>query len=162
ISNKYQKMYILIYTCLNIRAVYLDLLPDMSTLSFLMSFQRFSNIYGIPNSLYSDNAKSFVAAGDLLGQAMESEMFKEHLNKLNIRHCKIPVYSAWVGSTWERMIRVVKNCLYKTVGRAKQSYFEFLTILTNIANTINQRPLTYRDSSNDLEVITPNSFIKPF
>ena len=37
------KMYILIFTCLNIRAVHLDLISDLSTSSFLWSFRRFCN-----------------------------------------------------------------------------------------------------------------------
>jgi len=69
------------------------------------------------------------------------------------------VYYAWVGSTWERLIRIVKSCLFKTVGRAKLSYFELLTSLSNIQHVINSRPLTYRSSENDLDVISPNSFL---
>ena len=28
----------------------------------------------------------------------------------DIKHVRIPVYSLWVGATWERLIRVVKDC----------------------------------------------------
>ena len=159
-TNKCVKMYILIYTCLNIRAIHLDLLPDMSAQSFLLSFQRFSNIHGICSHLYSDNAKSFTLGGKILEKSLASDLFQEHMRVNNIRHIQIPLYSAWVGSTWERMIRVVKSCLYKTVGRAKLTYFELLTSLSCIQNVINARPLTYRSSEVDLDVISPNSFLK--
>ena len=62
----------------------------------------------------------------------------------------IPVYSPWVGSTWERLIRVVKNCIRKTVGRAKIEYFDMLTLLCDVENAVNFRPLTYRTSESDL------------
>ena len=159
-SGKCVKMYILVFTCMNIRAVHLDLVPDMSTQSFLMSYQRFSNLYGIPSFLYSDNAKSFTAAGKILETSLTSSLFKEHLAANNTKHIPIPVYSAWVGSMWERLIRVLKSCLFKTVGRAKLTYFELLTSLSNIQNVINSRPLTYRSSENDLDVISPNSFLQ--
>ena len=55
------KMYILIFTCLNIRAVHLYLIPDMSISSFLLSFKRVCNCYGISTHIYSDNVKSFIA-----------------------------------------------------------------------------------------------------
>ena len=128
-NNQVRKMYIILYTCLTLRAVFLDLVPDMSTLTFLMSFQRFSNIYGVPLKLYSDNAKSFISGGDALYKSLTSDLFTDHLRKNNIQHCRIPIYSAWVGSCWERQIRIVKSCLYKTVGRAKLTYFELLTSL---------------------------------
>ena len=154
------KMYILIYTCLNIRAIHIDLLPDMSTKSFLMSFNRFCNIYGIPGNLYSDNARSFLSAGKILSNILVDSPTVDHFQRNSINHITIPLYSAWVGATWERLIRVVKSCLHRTVGRAKLHYFELLSILSDIQNAVNSRPLTYRSSDKDLEVITPNSFLK--
>ena len=67
---------------------------------------------------------------------------------------------AWVGATWERLIRTVKSCLYKSIGRSKLSYFELLTVISDVQNAVNSRPLTYRSSDNDLETITPNCFLK--
>ena len=53
-------MFVLIFTCLNIRAVHFELLPDMSTRNFVLAFQRFCNMYSLPQILYSDNAKTFI------------------------------------------------------------------------------------------------------
>ena len=159
-TKKSVKMYVLLYTCLNIRAIHLDLIPDMSTRSFLMSFLRFTNLYGIPASIYTDNAKSFMAGGKILADALSSNAFQEHLSYQGIKHRKLPVYSAWVGACWERLIRVVKNCLYKTIGRATLTYFELLTVLSDVQLAVNSRPLTYRTSENDLEAITPNCFLR--
>ena len=154
------KVYILIFTCLNIRAVHFELVTDMSTKNFLLAFQRFCNTYSIPQYLYSDNAKSFLKGAMILENALKSNEVKEELEKCNIKHIKIPVYSAWVGSAWERLIRTLKNCLYKVIGRARLTYFELLTSLSNIQLAMNTRPLTYRSSSDELEFITPNSFLK--
>ena len=157
-NNK--KMYLLIFTCLNVRAVHIELIPDMTTRSFILAFLRFVNLYGIPTHLYSDNARSFIAGYNLLEEAMVTDEFGEHFRNYDIKHIRIPAYSAWVGSTWERLIRTIKNCLYKTVGRSKLDYFELLTILSDIVVAVNSRPLTYRSSNDDLEIITPNSFLK--
>ena len=159
-TNKNTKMYILIFTCLNVRAIHLELLPDMSSKKFLLAFQRFCNLYLIPTHLYSDNAKTFIQGGELLNQSLASEEIIEHLRANNIQHVRIPLYSAWVGAAWERLIRVVKSCLYKIVGRARLTYFELLTTLSNIQNAVNSRPLTYRSSENELDIISPNSFLK--
>ena len=157
-----QKMYILVFTCLNIRSIHIELISDMSTHSFILAFIRFTNLYGIPSHIYSDNARSFIAGCDLLEEVFTSSEYSEKFLVYNIKHIKIPLYSAWVGSVWERMIRTIKSCLYKVIGRSKVNYFDLITILSDIQNAINARPLTYRCSSDsDLEIITPNHFIRP-
>ena len=154
------KLYILLFTCLNVRAVHIELVPDMSTVQFVLAFTRFTNVYGIPSHLYSDNAKSFVAGAEILQKALVSDEYKANFDVFDIQHVKIPLYSAWVGATWERLIRTVKSCLYKSIGRSKLTYFELLTVVTDVQNAVNSRPLTYRSSDNDLEAITPNCFLK--
>ena len=159
-SDEYVKMYLLIFTCLNVRAVHIEIVPDMTTHSFILAFLRFVNLYGVPSSLYSDNAKTFSAGGDLLQQFMITDEFSSNFQNFNIKHIQIPTYSAWVGSTWERLIRTIKSCLYKTIGRSKLTYFELLTVIGDIQSAVNSRPLTYRSTDDDLEIITPNSFLR--
>ena len=153
-------MFVLVFTWLNVRAVHFELLPDMSSRNFILAFQRFCNMYTIPQYIYSDNAKSFSKCGAVLENSLRSEEFKAEVDKCNIKHIKIPLYSAWIRSAWERLTRVLKNCLYKGVGRSKLTYHELLTSLSNIQMVINSRPLTYRSSTEGLEFITTNSFLK--
>lgn len=162
-SKGFKKMYLLIFTCLNVRAVHIELVPDMNTNTLVLAIIRFTNIYGIPTHIYSDNAKSFIAGCDVMKEIFMASEFSEHYSKYNIKHIRIPAYSAWVGSTWERMIRVIKSCLYKVIGRATMGYYKLLTILSDVQNAVNSRPLTYRCSDdNGLEIITPNCFIRPY
>ena len=133
----------------------------MSTHNFILALLRFTNIYGIPSHIYSDNARSLISGCNLVEEVFGCSEFSEHFKIYNIKHIKIPLYSAWVGSTWERLIRVVKSCLYKTVGRSRIKYFDLLTILSDIQNAINSRPLTYRCSDSNLDIITPNCFLRP-
>ena len=159
-SNEKQKFYILIFTCLNIRAIHIELVSDMTVKQFVLAFQRFINLYGIPSTIYSDNARTFSAGMKYLEEFLVSQEFSNKFSLYNIRHIRIPVYAAWVGATWERMIKTVKFCLYKTVGRTLISYFELLTIISDIQSAINSRPLTYRCSDDNLDIITPNYFLK--
>ena len=57
-----KKAYILLYSCSLTRAVYLDLLPDLSTEEFIRSFKRLVARRGRLRKVYSDYAKTFVAA----------------------------------------------------------------------------------------------------
>lgn len=156
-SSKY---YILLFTCLNIRAVHIELVPDMSAKAFLMAFQRFSNLYGVCEVIYSDNAKTFLIGGKAIEESLNSNEFEEHMRCNNIIHKTLPLYSPWMGAAWERLIRVIKSCLYKSIGRAKLSYFDLLTLLSNIQNSINSRPLTYMSADKDIVPLTPNTFLK--
>lgn len=45
---------------------YTELKADVTVHSFVLAFIRFTSLYGIPNHIYSDNAKAFLAAGKLL------------------------------------------------------------------------------------------------
>ena len=159
-TGNLDKMYILIFTCLNIRAIHLELIPDMSVKHFLLAFQRFCNLYSIPNYLYSDNARTFVKGANILNELMSSNEFTDELIKNNVKHIKIPMYSAFLGSSWERLIRVVKCAMYKIIGKSKLTYFQLLTVLSSIKNSVNTRPLSYQSDQDDLRIITPNSFLK--
>ena len=69
------KVYILIFTCFNTRAVHLEAVESMTTAEFILAFVRFVNRYGIPTVVYSDNAKSFVQAGNIIEQLLSSSEF---------------------------------------------------------------------------------------
>ena len=58
-SKRCNKVYIAIFTCASSRAVHLELLPDLSTLSFLKSFKRLIARRGVPHLVISDNGKTF-------------------------------------------------------------------------------------------------------
>ena len=153
------KTYILIFTCFNTRAIHLEVVQSMTTSEFILAFIRFSNRFGVPRTVYSDNAKSFVQAGNIIEQLLTSSEFEEKFRVASIVHKTIPVYAAWYGAVWERLIKTVKHCLYKTLGRFTPSLSEFITFLSDIQKILNNRPLTYRSSENELDIISPNHFL---
>ncbi|CAL4193431.1 unnamed protein product [Meganyctiphanes norvegica] len=53
--------------------------------------------------------------------------------------------------------------MYKVIGKEILNYYQMITVLSDVENAVNDRPLTYRCVGNSgLEIITPNSFIKPY
>lgn len=92
-----QDQLILIFTCLEVRAVHLELLEDMSVHSFITVFIQFLNMWDIPSHLYSDNAKFFIAGCDLLRQALTSFEFEENFGSCIIKHVRIQLHSVCYG-----------------------------------------------------------------
>ncbi|GBM15948.1 hypothetical protein AVEN_270616-1 [Araneus ventricosus] len=71
-----------------------------------------------------------------------------------------PIAAWWVG-WWERMIRMLKDMLRRTLGRKSVNYEELETILCDCEATINFRPLTYvEDNSEGLKPLTPTCFLQ--
>ena len=161
VEGERKKMYILLFTCLNIRAIHQELIKDMSTHSVVLVLVRFFNLYGVPSHIYSDNARTFFAGCNRVKQVFVSNEFVGKFRTFNIKHPTIPLYSAWFGSIWEWLIKSVKCCLFKLVGRKSVEYFEFLTLLSDIQNALNSRPFTYRCLEDaGLDIITPNAFLQ--
>ena len=60
---------------------------------------------------------------------------------------------------FERMIRCAKRCIRKTLGNSRVNYQEFLTILKEIENVLNNRPLTVVYYDKILQPLTPNKLL---
>ena len=51
--------------------------------------------------------------------------------------------------------------MFKCIGRKILDYFAMLTLISDVVNAVNSRPLIYVDSDNpNSAIITPNSFLK--
>ena len=74
-----QKVWICLFTCLVTRAVHLDVVTDMSTLSFLRCLKRFASRRGLPHKFVSDNGKTFKAASKYIKVVFEDHTVEEHL-----------------------------------------------------------------------------------
>ena len=145
-----RKVYICLFTCACIRAIHLELIPDLTVNSFMLAFRRFISRKATPKNIYSDNAQTFVAAS--------SEIQRE-LN-LNINWKFIPVGAPWYGGWWERMIGITKMTLKKVLGRSLTNEETLRTLITEIETIINNRPLTYISSDiRDPQPLTPSHLL---
>ena len=66
------KAYICLFTCAVIRAVHLELVPDLSVDTFLQAFRRFVSRRSLPRILLSDNESTFQAADTEIQQLLQS------------------------------------------------------------------------------------------
>ena len=172
--HSFSKCYICIFSCCTTRNINLELVPDMSTESFLLALRSHCADYGSPRLILSDNAKTFKKADQELQNlfslvsSSETERFLSQrqisLKPSSELRCRnIPVKAPWWGGFYERFVGIVKMCLKKVLGRACVSFEELRVLLKEIKSTLNNRPLVPRDSSSDdLEALTPSHLLFGF
>ena len=136
-TQESKKVWICLYTCCVTRAVSIDLVPDMSTGTFIRSLKRFCARRGMPHLFVSDNGKTFKAASRVTNGIVTSEEVQKYLSRVNIKWHFNLAKSPWWGGIFERLIRSTKRCLRKVVGQAKLMYDEFLIAIAEIESIIN-------------------------
>ena len=151
IDHPKKKLYILLFTCAVVRAVYLELTVSLSLSDFVLALRRFAARLGLPKFLFSDNAKTFTSAHFRL---------KEYFGHLSPQWNFIVPRSPWWGGWWERLIRSVKSALKKSIGVSCLSRSELETTLHEIEASINSRPLTFVGDSLGANLpLTPSYFL---
>ena len=153
------KVWICLYTCCVVRAVHLNLVPDMSAPTFLHSFKRFAARQGLPSRVISDNGKTFKAAAKTVQAVLGHEDVKRYFLGLGVKWVFNIPKAPWWGGIFERMVRSTKWCLRKIVGQTKLSYDELLTALTEVEMVLNSRPLTFVSTDDFEEPLTPSHLL---
>ena len=151
------------FTFFSGRTIHIELLHNMSDKSFVLALILFTNLFGIPECIFRDNARSFVAGCNIVKKYLTSVEFHDRFGTFEIKHFTILLYAQLMGSVWEQMIKTIKLNLYKAVGRKAVEFYDLLTLFSDMQNVINSRLLTYRCSSDmETDIIAPVNFISPY
>ena len=65
----------------------------------------------------------------------------------------------WWGGQFERMIGLVKQAFYKSIGGAHLTWGELEEVILDVEVTLNNHPLTYVEDDIQLPVLTPNTMM---
>ena len=144
-SSDVNKCFILIFTCATSRFTYLQLSPDMTSVSLINCFKRFISRCGTPTKVVSDNFKSF-----------KSNETEAYFKEINVTWKPILEKSPRWGGFYESVIKILKSALRKIVESAKLNFEELHTVLVQIENMMNTRPLTCLSEENCYENINPS------
>ena len=158
-SDTEEKVWVALFTCATSRAVHLELVHDMTTETFLNAFRRFCGRRGIPSLIISDNAKTFKSASNILTKLSKETEVIDHLSSMKITWKFILEKSPWWGGFWERMVKLTKGALKKTLGKANVGVVGLQTVLVEIEAVINCRPLTYVGSDDVESYLTPSHLV---
>ena len=120
----------------------------MTSVSFIDCFKRFISRCGTPIEAVSDNFKTIKLNGT-------EAYFKE----MNVTWKPILEKASWWGGFYKLLIAILKLKLPKIVGLANLNFEELHTVLVQIKNMMNARPLTYLSEENCDGHITPSDII---
>lgn len=158
-----EKRWGVIITCLTVRAVHIEIASSLSTDSCIVCLQRFICRRGQPLEIYSDNGKNFRGASKELKLALQSidqNQLAEKFNSEVTQWFFIPPSAPHMGGAWERLVRSIKAVLFTILPTRTPSEELLLTMMSEVENIVNSRPLTYVPLDSELdEALTPNHFL---
>ncbi|XP_048481754.1 uncharacterized protein LOC119693943 [Plutella xylostella] len=163
VGRKRQKVYGVLFTCLTIRAIHIELAESLTTDSTIMALRRMIGRRSTPSVIWSDNGTNLRGCDAELRQSireLNTEKLREDGLSRGIEWRFIPPGAPEMGGAWERMIRTVKTAL-KVALKERAPHRETLsTLLVEVEALVNSRPITHVSTDpNYPEALTPNHFL---
>ena len=98
-------------TCVVLRRLYIDLdiVPNLTTSAFFRSFKQFTAHCGLPQKLISNNAKTFVAAAEMIKATTVNEEVQGYLVGAGVEwQFNLEKVPRW-GGNFERVVKSTKR-----------------------------------------------------
>lgn len=157
------KKYGVMFTCLTLRAVHIEVADSLDTDSCINAIRRFVCRRGQVTIMRSDNGTNFVAAERELREAiqrLDNDKIEKALQPKGIKWIFNSPAASHQGGIWERQIRTVRKILNSLLKEQAVNDDCLLTIMCEVESIINGRPLTtISDDVNDVEPLTPNHLL---
>lgn len=161
--NKRMKHYDVIVTCLNTRAVHLELAVDLSTMEFMQVLRRFFSIRGLPALMMSDNGSQMVGAERELREMIEGwdvDKLKTFCAEKGIQWKFVTPAAPHQNGCVESLIKTNKKALKSAIGEQVLTPFELYTCLMEVGNLVNQRPIGHiSNDPDDGAYLCPNDML---
>ena len=154
------KRYGILFTCLKIRAVHIEVMHSMSTDSFVDSIRRFIARRGRPEIIGSDNGTNFTSREKEIRNVIlqwNQMNIHEFLVQRNVQWIFNPPTASHMGGVWERVIRSVRKVIGALLKKQIINDEGIATLMCEVEAIINARPLTkVSDHPRDMNALTPN------
>ena len=157
------KRYGVLFTCLTLRAIHIEIAHSLDTDSFLQAMRRLVSRRGFPEVMRSDNGTNFVAGEKELRNAIlgwNQDKLHKFLQQRHVKWIFNPPIASHHGGVWKRCIRTVRKVLKALVKQQILDDEGIITLMCEAESIVNTRPLTkVSDDSNDAEALTPNHLL---
>jgi hypothetical protein len=157
------KRYGVIFTCLTLRAIHIEVANSLDTESFINALRRFIARRGRPEEMRSDNGGNFVKGEKELRQEIQDwnqTQIHDFLVQRNIKWTFNPPAGSHHGGVWERCIRTVRKVMRAITKEQLLDDKGINTLMCEVEAIVNGRPLTkLSNDPQDLEPLTPNHLL---
>ena len=149
-GEKWVKVYLLIFGCLGTRNINIEIMRNATASELLRTFILHCSHTCIPSFVASDLALIFTVNGNFLQKwflsAVQSDLMQNFLSDYKITwKTNSTGYVPFQTGHIESLLKIVKNCFYKTFGthffRKKIDLPEFECLISQIVATVNARPM---------------------
>ncbi len=141
----HSKRWAVIFTCMSIRAVHIEVIESLDTSSFINALRRFLAVRGPVIHIRSDSGTNFVSAcKDLnIPSNIDSKTVKTYLSDQSCTWIFNPPHASHCVGTWERMIGLARRILDSMFLQLKDklTHEVLVTFMAEVTAIINARPL---------------------
>ena len=138
------KCFGVLLACMTSRAIHLDIASNYSTDEFLHVLRRFASFRGWPRKIFSDRGTQLVGASNEL-KAMISKMGWNNVEKQSLLKGTewqfSPADAPWYNGPMEALVKCTKRALHAAIGENTLRFSEFQTVMYEVAQLVNQRPI---------------------
>ena len=153
------KGYVAVFICFASKAVHLEAVSSLMSDAVAAALRRFIARPGIPSQIVSDNATNFVGARRDLNE-LEKVVRSGAQSYSSIEWLFIPPRSPNFGGLWEAAKKSMKHHLRRVMGNSILTYEEMTTILCQIEQVLNNRPLmALTNNPDDIFALTPSMLV---
>ncbi|KAK3087380.1 hypothetical protein FSP39_005210 [Pinctada imbricata] len=160
------KRWAVIFTCMIIRAIHIEIIEGMTTSCFINALRRFTSLRGEVRRIYSDCGTNFVGATSEMNVNVinvRDDTLQKELDENGIQWIFNPPHASHMGGSWERLIGVSRRILEALLSDpkvTKLTHEVLITFMAEVCAIVNARPLTGVPSDPELPFpLTPATLL---
>lgn len=161
----HSKRWAVIFTCMSVRAVHIEVIESLDTSSFINALRRFLAIRGPVKQIRSDRGTNFVSASAELKipSNINRTSVERYLEENGCSWLFNPPHASHMGGSWERMIgmaRRILDSMFLQLRPSKLTHEVLATLMAEVAAIINARPLIAVSADpSDPFILTPTTLL---
>ena len=148
-KRAHMKVYPMVFACQETGALHTEVAHEGSTAAFLLSYNHFTSSRGYPVKVFTGGGVQFTAAGNevAFGDAKTWEQVEQECAKQGTAWEFAPARTQFGNGHCETRVQMVKRTLKQTLdstiisSRPTLSYDELQSVMNQVANIVNDRPL---------------------